>query len=362
MKHLFSCAYGSRLYGTSTPQSDRDIKHIVLPSIDHLLLGKKVVNVVHNTNTKGKNSVDDVDEEFIPLQIFARDFMMGQTYALELAFAIDGNHAEQTFYNLKGHILNGHSEQNDPYGYDPEREEDSVFFTFVKELRTKFLTSNIKAMMGYVVNQANMYSFKGERLNAAREFQEILTDAASALSKEAIAEVTVNQIFAICQKKFEAHAEKYPKYFKITEYDIGQDRQRPCFSLLEKTFPFTNTLENALGVIQTVIKKYGARADSASETNVDWKATMHALRIVDEGLQILEHHTISFPFSDNYVEHLLAVKRGELPLEPIKVELADKLDRLKVLEQTTTLPAVSEKMKVEFDAFMVKWLRKFYSL
>jgi hypothetical protein len=34
MKKLFSCRYGSHLYGTNTPESDIDLKHVVLP--DHV--------------------------------------------------------------------------------------------------------------------------------------------------------------------------------------------------------------------------------------------------------------------------------------------------------------------------------------
>jgi RNA repair pathway DNA polymerase beta family len=88
-KLLFSCQYGSRLYGTQTPTSDLDLKHVYLPALNDLLVGKQLANKVKKTNTKmnTRNGADDVDEEFLPVQVFARDFMMGQTYALELAFA-----------------------------------------------------------------------------------------------------------------------------------------------------------------------------------------------------------------------------------------------------------------------------------
>lgn len=100
MQKLFTGLYGSSLYGTNTPTSDRDVKHIVLPDLDSLLLGKKLEAKVKKTNNQKntRNSADDVDEEFIPLQIFARHFVEGQTYAIELAFALDGLHAEQTLW------------------------------------------------------------------------------------------------------------------------------------------------------------------------------------------------------------------------------------------------------------------------
>lgn len=352
MQKLFTCLYGSRLYGTQTPTSDLDVKHIVLPALDHLLLGKKVSNSVHKTNNAAntRNGADDIDEEFIPLQVFARDFVIGQTYALELAFALEGHHAGQTFYNLttgKETFIGSAS--------------SITFFTFVKELREKFLTSNIKAMMGYVVNQANLYSFKGERLNVAREFRECLMKGF--MDPECGTDPLSD--FATSDKHlqhFEALQAKYPKYFKITEYDIGGGRMRPCFMLLEKTFPYTNTLDHSLLVVDTIIKKYGSRAEQASESNVDWKATMHALRIVDEGLLLLAEHKLSFPFEQSYVDRLLSIKRGEQPLDPIRAELEGKLDLLKTLEQQTTLPESNAALMQEFEAWMLVWLHRFYAV
>ena len=39
MQKLFTCQYGSRLYGTQTPTSDLDLKHVFLPALNDLLVG-----------------------------------------------------------------------------------------------------------------------------------------------------------------------------------------------------------------------------------------------------------------------------------------------------------------------------------
>lgn len=348
MNKLFSTQYGSKLFGTSTPTSDTDIKHIVLPSMDSLLLGNKVVNVVKKTNTakNTRNEVDDIDEEFIPIQIFANDFLNGQTYAIELAFAIDSKHAGQEF----PYRIGSPGEFGD---FDP----GVAFVKFTKELRTKFLTSNIKAMMGYVVNQANLYSFKGERLNATKAFDQLLDHYIDS------GDLKLGDVFRD-DEHFAQRVEKIRreniKYFNLTEYDIGTGIMKPCFTLLEKTLPFTNTLEQTSKVVKTLINKYGARAEAASADNVDWKATMHAVRIVDTGLKILAGEKLVFPYDPVYVARLLAIKRGELPLEPIKEELATKLDRLKDLEKATSLPALTPALRVEFDSWLLGWLKRFY--
>ena len=384
---LFETLFGSHLYGTNTPTSDLDIKRIVLPDIDHLLLGKPLTNRVKKTNTakNTKNSVDDVDQEDIPLQVFMQDFVAGQTYAIELAFAIDGTHARQVVH-------------------------DARMYKLVAYLRTSFLTSNVKSMMGYVFNQANIYSFKGERLNCAREFRDLLItqftdkdagddqlhdclpDPGLTAYKENLAslssglagsrksldteignsykefygeelgaqvELQRNEHLA----KFKALEVKYPKYFQVTEYDIGEGRMRPCFKVLEKTFPWSNTLGHSIDVADTLIKKYGTRANEASANNVDWKAMMHAVRIIDEGIELLTTHRIVLPRPPEQVARLLQIKRGELPLDPLKDELVAKLDSLKELSAASGLPlSTAPEFKERLERFMLAQLRELYQL
>ena len=346
MKKLFSCLYGSRLYGTQTPTSDLDVKHIYLPDLDSLLIGKQLVNKVNKTNTvkNTRNGADDVDEEFLPVQIFARDFLNGQTYALELAFALEGTHAEQKFYPTHGHRFG----------------EAHAFYEFVKALREKFLTSNVKALMGYAVNQASLYSFKGERLNVVREVKELLKMTASAFVNHRLGDCIVeDRLFA---EKMSNLTGKYPKYFKQELYDVGGGDMRPCFKLLEKTLPFSDRVDHSQRVVDALEKRYGSRADAATVDNVDWKATMHALRIVDEGLQLLEHHKMSFPFSKDYVEYLLDVKFGRVDLALVKEVLDEKLELLKTLEKTTSLQPLTQELTKEFEVWLAQWMRRFYQV
>lgn len=361
MNKLYSCLFGSRLYGTQTPTSDLDWKHVVLPDLDDLLIGRGVKNSFKKTNNQKnvRNTADDVDEEFIPLQVFARDFMEGQTYALELAFSVEGLHATQSFFEEKAQVPVQLGDYSRFYNKEP------LFYEFVKELRSKFLTSNIKAMMGYVVNQASLYSFKGERLNAVRIVGLVLSHANEYYGNagDDMSKFALGDLYSIPRFKemFDYIAVKFPKYFRVDEYDIGGDRTKPCFYLLEKCLPHTNSWETTNSTVSNLEKKYGSRAEQASESNVDWKATMHAVRIVDEGLQLLTHHKLSFPFEQTYVDRLLAMKRGELPLDPIKEELSTKLERLKELEQTTTLPSANE-LRAEFEVWLKGWMRTFYNI
>jgi hypothetical protein len=338
MNKLFTTRYGSFLYGTSTPFSDIDLKHIVLPSIENLLLCNHISNEVHKTNnTKfSKNTAEDVDEEFIPLQVFARDFLSGHTYALELAFAVDFSKANQIIH-------------------------DPLIVDFCKQLREKFLTSNMSALIGYAVNQASLYSFKGERLNAVR--------ATHTLIQNAIKNIGIDRDIKIseCSSEFfemaQEISEKFPKYFQVTQYAVdNHGTMRPCFKLLEKTLPFSNSLDNTLKVISTHLKKYGSRADAASIENVDWKATMHAYRVCLEGVSLLKNRSLVFPFDQETIDILLNIKHGKIPYADVIELINTTLNELKNLEQNSIFPQKTAIMEKELDEWLLIWLKKWYNI
>ncbi len=331
MKKLFTTQFGSRLYGTYTLESDIDLKHIILPDISDLLLAKQVKNIVKKTNTlkNTKNSAEDVDEEFIPIQVFARDFLYGQTYALELAYAVDFHNADQKIYDLN-------------------------FLLFCNELRSKFLTSDINAMIGYAVNQASLYSLKGERLNAVKAAEELFSSFT--IDKK------INELPDFNQKALEIN-KKFPKYFQVTEYEIDHNgTMRPCIKLLEKILPYTSTVNTNLLVINALLKKYGSRANAASIDNVDWKATAHAIRIVDEGISLLSGNKLIFPFSDEYINKFIKIKFGNVFFKDVINELNNKLEILKTLELESTLPKRSPDLEKELEYWMLTWIRAFYGL
>ena len=151
MKTVFTTIFGSKLYGTDTPESDTDWKSVFLPELKSLLRGHRIKNSVKTTGKEGmKNGADDEDHEHIPLQVLAEDFLKGQTYALEIVFV----------------ALN--PEYVQAYKYDDR------FVLFCQELARKFLTSNIHAMMGYAHGQSEKYGIKGSRLNSLRTFHALV--------------------------------------------------------------------------------------------------------------------------------------------------------------------------------------------
>jgi predicted nucleotidyltransferase len=95
---LFKTLYGSKLYGTNTDQSDTDWKYIFLPPLYEVLLGKQILKtkfVSDNLEDKSKQ----IDEDFVPFQKFASDFVKGVPYAIEVTFGMLSKepHAQQEF-------------------------------------------------------------------------------------------------------------------------------------------------------------------------------------------------------------------------------------------------------------------------
>jgi hypothetical protein len=323
--------YGSKLYGTSLPTSDIDFKHVVLPDINDLLLGKSVQNRSVKTNNKDgvKNSSEDVDCDFIPIQVFARHFLDGQSYALELAFAIDGIDAGQEIF-------------------------DSKFVEFVHELRDNFLTSNMTALIGYAVNQANIYSNKGERLNILYETETLYNsfDLDSCPDK--------HQDFFVLAEELQT---KYPKYFRLTEYAVNKTgMMRPCVNLLESKLPTARTFRENLKTIRSKIEGYGDRAKATAENEVDFKAVSHAIRVIDEGIELLTKKSLTFPFDAGYCNYLLNIKTGNVSREEAFSEVNEKLEKVKNLEMTSTLPKITPQFFKNFEEWLASWMRKFYEI
>ena len=79
---VYQVVYGSKLYGTNTPTSDTDLKSIYLPTIDDMLLGKKLAVHKSRVDAHGKPVPEGepmpdsgVENEYIPFQTFVRDFV-----------------------------------------------------------------------------------------------------------------------------------------------------------------------------------------------------------------------------------------------------------------------------------------------
>lgn len=324
IKTLYKTKYGSHLYGTSTPASDVDYKSIVLPSLNTLLLNRRLSNKSHSSGGNCKNTAYDIDHEIINLQTFAKAFIDGQTYALELAFSVlSSAHTEKEIY-------------------------DDRFVVFVTELVNMYLTNNIKALVGYAVNQANMYSLKGSRYESVLQLYEAVCTVSD--------ELLLSQAPQELRDKLVEFELQHPRHFYTYDDETGTG-----YSILAKKLPYNNNLKQWKITISKLLEKYGSRAKE-SKNGVDWKATMHAVRIAMQCIALLTTGTIVYPFDADTTNYLLSIRNGKFDIVDISSSLATMLDDIYNAQETTQLPSYSVELQESFDTWLTNWLVKFYNI
>ena len=120
METIVNMVFGSHLYGTSSPTSDRDYKGIFMPSREQILL-QRVPHSINDSTKHGtdKNTPEDTDREQYSLHYFLYLACEGETVALDML------HAPQEFWLESSPIW-----------------EDLVL------KRRQFYTKNLKALVG----------------------------------------------------------------------------------------------------------------------------------------------------------------------------------------------------------------------
>src|SRR5438105_13497890 len=80
--------FGSFVYGTNVPTSDRDYKYIFIPTAEDLLMQRAAKHIQNNTKqgSSRRNTADDVDEEGFSIQTFMELVRQGQTLAIDMLF------------------------------------------------------------------------------------------------------------------------------------------------------------------------------------------------------------------------------------------------------------------------------------
>lgn len=315
MQKLFTITYGSKLYGTSSPTSDTDLKTIYLPSLDELMLCKKAGIFKIRLDAKGdqvpsKDPMPNngVEEEFFPIQTFARDFLGGQTYALEVAHAANQRQQVQFFGD--------ESTQN-------------LMKEFIKTLVCEFTTNNVLSMVGFAKKQTYDYVYRGERLAFARQLLSLLESQRNRSLGDSPSHVD------------------YPTVLDFLSGESGlplgtvenNNRVLRAIDLNGRLYSETTSVEHLYNVVKKMIDKYGARTQQASLTNVEYKSMVHAVRIYGQSLELLETGKISFPRPN--AKLLLEIKNGNYTLaaltEMLKsadAEIGNKLKETKFVSLT----------------------------
>jgi hypothetical protein len=297
--------FGSHLYGTSSPSSDKDYKGVFMPSNEEILLGKIPKSISFGTpNSTEKNTADDIDCELYSLHYFLELACKGEMIAIDMLHSTDS-------------II-----------------QADELWESIYEMRSKFYTSHMAAFVGYAKKQAAKYSLKGNRLESADKLLNFLNRFPQGV-------------------KLDAFWDDLPEdenMYTIESNDLDADCEVKTFYFCGKQLQSTARVEYISDIVKTFKERYGNRAKDAQENGgIDWKAFSHALRA---GYQIKEIYTkgdLKFPLGS--AKFIKDVKEGKHSFEKVSDVLDELLKEIQIKSEEVNLP--KEVNRKEIDSFLM---------
>lgn len=333
---LFTVTYGSHLYGTNTATSDTDLKTVYLPSLRDLVLLKKPKIFKVRQDADGVVITDDLlsmpdngtETEHFPLQTFVRDYVAGQTYAVEMAFAILGE------------------------GTSPYRD-------FIQELVDKFSNSQVSSMVGFALKQTFDYVHRGDRLNSAKAVENVLMELIQGANLPDRTKLRLDDAVKPGEnvKYLDVIAQKTG--LKIGE-SAGGNKTLRTLEMNGRCYLETSAVVHVLVAVQKLIKQYGTRSTAAADTEVDFKSLSHAVRVYQQAIEYLDTGKITFPRAN--AEFLLSVKQGKSDLEATTQLLRDLDKEAQEKMANSKMRPFTPELVEEAEEWLLEKLSEFYGL
>lgn len=330
---LFKSIYGSHLYGTNTPSSDRDVKQIHMNPTDVLLTGKYSGCFNQSTNAKGKNTSEDVDFESKELRHFIKEALSGQTYAIDLLFTPDNLVLERS----------------------PEWDD-------IITNRDRLVSNNIKPFIGYVQSQAAKYSAKGEKIKELDAFIsaiETFATKSSTTLAEIVSQIDISEFkyFDIKVKMpdtalYEGDPSTRPHHITAQVTEDNKHHEQYLFGP-NCEFPMNRRFVEVYPVLLEKRKSYGKRAEEAAlNDGLDLKAYYHALRIIWQLEDYMTTGRLEFP--SPRVQHLRDIRAGKYNKGEIEDWISTEIERV------TSLPNNLPPPDYEFwnDWLLIQYMKQ----
>ena len=312
--------FGSRLYGTDTPNSDTDYKGIYLPTSEQILLQNIPKSISFNSKSSKdeskKNTKDDVDIELYSLNYFIELCLKGETVGIDMLHCPDN---KLVYLNTKNKDI----------------------WYYIRENRKEFYTNNLKGFVGYCRKQAYKYGIKGSRISDARKVYDFLYNYGINVDEVA----TLNDIWDIL-----------PGGDHIHFVMAGKNNDEEFYQVCGKKMQKTSKISYCIGMMKSFIDSYGHRALLAKENKgIDWKAVSHAMRYGQQIKELFETGDIIFPLKQR--EYLKAIKNGELDyLSEVVPKLESLMDEIEILSDNTNLP--SKPNRKFWEDFIITYYRE----
>jgi hypothetical protein len=289
---IVEMVFGSHLYGTSSPASDKDFKGVYLPSLGEMLLGRFPKSYNENTkqNSSEKNTSEDTDKEVYSLHYFLELAKQGETVALDML------HAPSSAWL-----------------------SSSWQWEYLVNRRSMFYTKNLSSLVGYARKQASKYGVKGSRLAEAKAVLSVMESALAA-------NPTLKVLDLLPLLPVGEHC------------GMMEAKGVSFYQVCGRKLTLNAAVHHYVPMVETFIEEYGARAKQAeSNEGVDWKAVSHAFRAAFQVKGILKDGDFSYPLPET--EFLRAVKSGSLHFKnEVGPKLDEVMDEVEALSAASTLP------------------------
>ncbi len=288
---LLKVKSGSYLYGLNTKDSDEDYLGVVFEPIK-FKLGFETFNELDFSKKdklkNGRNSKDAIDEKYYSLTRF-----------VELLFSNNPTILELLFSDLK--------------------DADDIIKKLY-ENRHYFLTKDkiINAFIGYAFSQEKKMEIKTDNLKEVENFynriKHIVLDGSSSVKDVLNREPELKDIL----EKYEAEQKDIHilrnKTNSKEEIKSLNDRMEKIF-IGTRQFSVNMLYKKFVAQLEEILSNKSNRAVLVKKHGYDTKFASHYLRLLLEGIELLETGKITFPLKDR--EFLLGVKTGKYTMEEV---------------------------------------------
>ena len=285
--------YGSHVYGLDRPESDIDIKGVYLPTLQDLLLG---------TNTKSHNYKNDelnIEVELKPINSFLSSAKVCDTNVLDML------HTPEEFWlhstNLWSQLVTN---------------------------KSCLYSKNMTGLLGYIKTHTHKYSHKIERYEEMNYILKLI----GLYKCPSEAEDTIRSLVSTINFKDFLSKAKYTKSVELVEKGTQQ-----YLEVCGKKYIYTWSVKQLAEALEKEISRYGKRTETGLESGLDCKSLSHALRVLYQTKEILEHKTVTFPLTK--AQEVKDIKTGVNTDLPYILNLIDTLyDECIELMKNSDLP------------------------
>jgi predicted nucleotidyltransferase len=293
---IFSCTFGSRLYGVTTPDSDYDYKTVyVVDRMGDYLRHRGTFGTF--TDVGVENNVKAETESFY-IQEFANLLGQMQTICMTMLWA------PKEYWKISSPAW-----------------EDLVVN------RDRVVAKSVMPYIGYARSQAVKYTLKAHRMTVLQGFYDLIRTLPQ---KTKISDEEWFLVTTWAKQAQDDHKD-CKDVTRLWTSPTGE----PMVEVCGKSFSRFTHVEKWVGPVKNLLDNYGNRAKDAQDDKADLKACYHAVRIVKEAKELLSEGTITYPRPEASL--LLDIRGGKYSFDELKDIIDVEIDELYKIRDASTL-------------------------